>query len=650
MISVSDDFKQAMKAPVKTIRATIAVDGGTSFVSSDQLISFSTEADGYYFGSTTKSLSFKVLGTEYSLLNTEISVVLEVCTSASDDIWESCDLGKFKIVEQSTNLESETTEFKAYDTVGMMGRHEYDGNLSFPCTVANLVSQIASRYSLVYSPVTLVNGNYSISEDLYSTISNLTYRDILSEIAGATATIARIDGISDTLTLGSLPTTSLETLTYSNLRKVSLEPIYGPVNSVVLARTPAEDNIVAKDDESIEEFGLTELKLANNEILDDDRESLISSILDAVDGFSFYPFEATTEGHGWYQCGDRITISNGTDTFDVIITHIRLTIDGGMKEVIKGIRPEESDTNYALAGGITKTIYNTEIKVDKQGQTIQSVVEEQSVLENRVNDNYTEITQSISSVITSVQNSGGNNLIKNSAMYSLDDDRKPLSWELGDEGTIAIAPSAEAAVNGSLSRQNISLCGMEVSQTIEVKADSSSVVEKTYYSFSCKIKKTAVGSCYVRITDGTESGIWSIELENGETSFYKDFCIEAMLPNSSNLVISVYGSSDSEFSITDMMLAVGDYKSQWTQANGEFANTQVTIDSNGVIIRSNTLDGVYTKQTPQEISTYANNSLTATINDDGVSAPKVVARNEISMSPIKIVPQSDGWAFVSTLS
>jgi hypothetical protein len=320
-----------------------------------------------------------------------------------------------------------------------------------------------------------------------------------------------------------------------------------------------------------------------------------------------------------------------------------------MKEILKGIAPNETQTNYALAGGITKTIYNTEIKVDKQGQTIESIVEEQNTLENQVNENYTTITQSISNVITSVQNSGGNNLIRNSAMYSLDDSGSPLSWTLSGAGTITIAPSAEAAVNGSLSRQNISLKNKTISQIIEVKADNSSITQKTYYSFSCKIKKTAVGECLVRITDGTESGIWEIELSNGDESFYDEYSLEGMLPNSSNLTVSVYGSNDSEFSITDMMLAVGDYKSQWTQANGEFANMQVTIDNNGVTIRSNTLSGTYTKQTPQEVSTYSNNTLTATINDDGISAPKARFRNEINMSPIKIVPQSDGWAFVRSM-
>ena len=644
MIAVSPNFKDAARAPVKTLRATIAC-GDDYYTSEDVLVSFTKEDTGFYFGAATKSLSFKLIGTGYNLVGKSVVVSFGI---QNYNTWETCELGQFTIYEQAVNLEKETTEFKAYDSVGIMGKANYEvGSLNFPCTVANLLEQIATKFGLTVNATTVPNLSYMIAEDLYAKISNITYRDIIAEIAGATSSVVEVDGAE--IRLRPIETTSAETLTYDNLKKAKLEPKYGPVNSVVLARTPAEDNIVVKDDESISENGLTEIKLANNEILDDDRELLAQPILDVVDGFYFYPFEITTEGHGWYEIGDRLAITDGTNTWEIIISNISLSLGNGIKEVLKGVAPTETQTNYAFAGGITKTIYNTEIKVDKQGQEIQSIVEEQTTLENQVNENYTTITQSISNVITSVQNSGGNNLIRNSAMYSLGDNGLPLSWTLSGAGMITIAPSAEAAVNGSLSRQNISLKNKTASQVIEVKADNSSITQKTYYSFSCKIKKTAEGECWVRISDGTESGIWEINLDNGDESFYGEYSLEGILPNSSNLTISVYGSSDSEFSITDMMLAVGNYKSQWTQANGEFANTQVTIDNSGVTIRSNTLNGTYTKQTPQEVSTYTNNILSATINDDGISAPKAKFKNEINMSPIKIVPQSDGWAFVRSI-
>ncbi len=641
MIDVSNAFKNAAKAPVKTIRASIVCEDDY-YTSETTLVSLTKEDSGFYFGAATKSLSFKLLGTDYNLVGKNISVSFDI---QSNETWEDCNLGNFIIYEQTINLEKGTTEFKAYDMIGVMAKVNYTpGEINFPCTVDNLANQICDKFSLVRNATNVPNLSYRIAEDLYAKINAQNYRNIIAELAGATASLVMIH--NGEFELRPLQTNVQETLTYDNLKKAKLEPKYGPVNSVVLARTPAEDNIVVTDDESIEESGLTEIKLANNEILDDDRQTLAQPILDAVDDFYFYPFEITTEGHGYYEIGDRLAITDGTNTWEIIVTSISLTLGNGMKEILKGVAPVETQTNYALAGSITKTIYSTEIKVDKQGQMIESIVEEQTTLENQVNENYTTITQSISNVITSVQNSGGNNLIKNSAMYSLGDDNLPLSWTLSGVGTLTIAPSAEAAVNGSLSRQNISLKNKTVSQVIEVKADNSSISEKTYYSFSCKIKKTAPGECLIRITDGTESGVWNIALNNGDESFYNEYALEGILPNSSNLTLSVYGSNDSEFSITDMMLAVGNYRSQWTQANGEFANTQVTIDNSGVTIRSNTLPGTYTKQTPQELSAYTNNQLVATINDDGVSAPKAEFKNEINMSPIKIVPQSDGWAFV----
>ena len=643
MIEVSNAFKEAARAPVKTIRAKITCDGN-EYTSADDFISLTKEDTGNYFGVATKSLTFQLIGAAHNLIGKTAEVSFEI---QNGDTWELCNLGLFVVYEQTANLEKGITDFKAYDLMGVMGKTQYEtGSLTFPCTVENLFEQIANKFGLAKYATNVANLSYQITEDLYTKISGTTYRDILAEIAGATASLCEIT--RNSIQLRPIETISAETLTYANLKKAKLEPKYGPVNSVVLARTPVEDNIVVTDDESIAENGRTEIKLANNEILDDNRETLAQPILDEVDGFYYYPFEITTEGHGWYEVGDRLSITDGTNTWEVIVTSISLRIGPGMTEIIKGVAPTETQTNYALAGGITKTIYNTEIKVDKQGQTIESIVEEQTTLENQVNENYTTITQTISDVITSVQNSGGNNLLKNSAMYSLDDNGLPLSWALSGAGTINIAPSAEAAVNGSLSRQNISLKGMTATQVVEVKADNSGITDKTYYSFSCKIKKTVVGECLVRITDGTETGVWEISLDNGEESFYDEYSLEGMLPNSSNLTVSVYGSNDSEFSINDMMLAVGDYKTQWTQANGEFANTQVSIDNTGVTIRSNTLDGTYTKQTPQELSAYSNNVLTATINNDGISAPKADFKNEITMSPIKIVPQRDGWAFVPT--
>jgi hypothetical protein len=246
MISVSNDFKNAMKAPVKVVGAQIAIQDGATYTSGGDLVKAEVQSSGYFFGVATKTLTFTLLGTSYSLMEKLVNATLKVQTDASNDTWESCDLGAFQIVEQKIDLEKGMSNFKAYDAVGIAGLKPYAaGGLNFPCTVDNLAVQVASATNMSYDEGSLVNGTYTITEDLYSNISNLTFRDILAEVAGASASLASVSGVGSSLSFRSPSKTPLETLTYSNLKTYKLEPYYGDVNAVVLARTPQEDNVVA---------------------------------------------------------------------------------------------------------------------------------------------------------------------------------------------------------------------------------------------------------------------------------------------------------------------------------------------------------------------------------------------------------------------
>lgn len=652
MITASQAFQTAMKAPVKVLSAEVYdTTSGTTYSANDVLQSISLSANGYYFGTATRAAIIKLIGTDYSLVEKTVRISLGVQTDAVHDTFDNISFGNFVICEQETDLEKSITTLKAYDAMGMLGLVNYQGgDLTFPCTVANLASQIATRFNLTLGTdfTILPNYDYQIAEDLYANINGETYRDIIAEIAGATATMAKIAATGE-LVFRPLATTVDDSLTYDEMKKFSFGIHYGPVNSIVLARTPAEDNIAATDAESVATNGLTEVKLANNEILDDDRQSLAQPILTAADGFNFTPSNITTVGLGWFEVGDRVEVTdNASNAYETIITESQLTIGNGIKEVLTSTAPTETQTNYMMAGGIGKTIYNTEIKVDKQNQQITSIIERQTQFENEVASNFSSIVQNISSIVTSIQNSGGDNLIKNSAMYAKDENGIPTNWTFSNTGTWSTTPSADASANGSLSGQVISLAGETVSQTVTVKPDDASIAEadKTYYSFSCRIKKTSVGDCTVTLSDGTQEGVWTITVPNGEAVNYKEYAIEALLPHSTELAVSVTASNDAEFYITDMMLAVGNYRSQWTQANGEFSNSQVQIDSDGVTVKNSNLAGAYTRVTPQGVEVYLNSQLIALINNETIKAPIGEFTKEIDMPPLKVVAQSDGWAFV----
>ena len=129
------------------------------------------------------------------------------------------------------------------------------------------------------------------------------------------------------------------------------------------------------------------------------------------------------------------------------------------------------------------------------------------------------------------------------------------------------------------------------------------------------------------------------------------------MPKDSYYDIEFYGSADSNATFTDNMFAIGEYKTQWSQASGEIMNTQVNINVDGVLVKSSIYDGDYTIMSPLEFAGYSNINGVVTkvfsLNKDTTSVKKLEAEDEIKMSPIKIVPITSGdlqgWAFVPSI-
>lgn len=253
MIQTSDAIKTAMKAPVKVIGATIADASGFRASSKDNLISVELEQAGALFNAATKQISVKLLGVSYNLQGKTLNLTLDVQVDPSKDKWESIDLGAYKVDTEERSLDAGTTTVKAYDAMGTLAKTVYAaGQLKYPCTVKELVEQIAKRFELKTDIKWdgLPTRDYRIPEDLYAKINNTTYRDILAQVAGATASIARVTG-ANTLQLVPVKSDVVDKLTFSNLKTFKNSPLFGAINSLVLSRMPQEDNIVLQ--EKIEE-------------------------------------------------------------------------------------------------------------------------------------------------------------------------------------------------------------------------------------------------------------------------------------------------------------------------------------------------------------------------------------------------------------
>lgn len=285
--------------------------------------------------------------------------------------------------------------------------------------------------------------------------------------------------------------------------------------------------------------GLTEIKLDNNWLLDKRREDVIESIFDEIYGLGWREFKAKTTGLGWLEVGDQITVTDDIASNKVIIWDSTFTIDGGIAEVLSADSPEKTETDYTKAGQATKSIKRTQISVDHNAQEIQSLIEDVYSENGVINTQFSQIQQELDSVTTTVQSSGGVNLVRNSVMYAFSDSGVPDYWTLSGAGSLIIQASPESLSGGGISGNVFTLNDKSVTQQVIVRKDVDFVAEadKIYYSFSARVKKNTVGTASVTLSNRNESH--TIELPDQTNYYWEAISLEGLLPLDDHFDITI---------------------------------------------------------------------------------------------------------------
>lgn len=395
--------------------------------------------------------------------------------------------------------------------------------------------------------------------------------------------------------------------------------------------------------------GSETIKITNSEILDDDRQELITPLFNSLvkpKNIKMSEIEVSTEGHGIYEIGDVIKCEVGGNSYNLFVNEIKLDITGGLKETLVCHVPKFTETNFLTAGGIVKTLYNTEIKTDKQQQEITAIVSKQEATDKNNQTQFTQLHQDIHNITQTVQTIGGGNLIKNSVGYGKDDTGKISEWTYDkDHTTITSSVSQNSVALGALSGYQLNLSnGDKMSQRIAVSSGQP-------HTISFKAFKKATGGGVITIKN--DLGSKEIPLKEQEELNW-DEQVLTFTPTMSWIDVEIKANANSSISITDLMLAGGDSKQPWRQASGEIYNTQVSVDARGMQVRSSVYDGDYVEITPIEFVGYSSVSgkkkRVFSLNRDITEVEKLNARTQIQMPPMKIVPidtdNYSGWAFV----
>lgn len=153
---------------------------------------------------------------------------------------------------------------------------------------------------------------------------------------------------------------------------------YGPINSIVLSRSAESDNVYLRDEDSVLENGLTEIKIVDNQIMNDNtRDRFLPGILEKLDGLEYYINDFESIGITYLDLCDRYRVVIRDNEYPCVMFNDEVEIGDGLNEIIYTELPEETITDYTKADKTDRRINQIYFIVDKQKQRIDAVVSTQ---------------------------------------------------------------------------------------------------------------------------------------------------------------------------------------------------------------------------------------------------------------------------------
>lgn len=328
---------------------------------------------------------------------TKINV--KVGVGFNNSAYEYIEYNNYKTQDPEKQEDTESYKIIAYDRM-IESMIDYDLQITKKITVREYLIKIFERLNWPTTdiPDVFVNSEKKIDPSVHVGIG-YTFRDVLDELATITGSFIFIKN--------SIPTLAYITDTeekideeYLSEDDVTIGSKY-IINSLVFSRAEESDNIYRKDDISIEENGLYEFKISDNQILStNDRVDFIEDLFNYLKTIQFYIFDIKSPGIMWFELVDMFNICVHGGEYPVVLLNDEITVDQDLEEKLYADEPDESTTEYKYADETDKKINQAYIVVDKQNQKITQLTSQ--VTENQ--EKISKIEQDVDGIRQKVDN------------------------------------------------------------------------------------------------------------------------------------------------------------------------------------------------------------------------------------------------------
>ena len=361
----------------------------------DSIISYELEGETielgiYELNSVTPHYKADILKSVMKQLDIDSNVDIPLGTEINyqfgikvNDSYEYLDFGNYIIYSSEKQEDLKSYKIVACDKM-LYSMKDYESlGITYPISIRDYINAICTHLGLTFANAnnTFPNYNRMIQNELYLTTNGETmgykFRDVLDELAQVTGSTICINE-DDELEIRYITETN-DTINEDFFQDINVNfgEKYGPVNSIVLSRSGGADNVYLRDDQSIAQNGLCEIKISDNQIMNwNDRSDYLPDLLSKLDGLEYYLNNFSSPGITYFDLCDRYTVLIDNNYYSCVMLNDEINVTKGLKEDVYTEKPIPSETDYSKADKTDRKINQTYLIVDKQNQTIQSVITE----------------------------------------------------------------------------------------------------------------------------------------------------------------------------------------------------------------------------------------------------------------------------------
>ena len=431
MINVTDTIKQAYEQST-TQYDKIILDNEEYAINS---VDYGDDCydEGNIFGTAiARSLDFEI-DSNIDLEKKEFKYLTGIKTSVGIE-W--IDLGTFIIQDIEPNETTGITKVNAMDYM-LKSNIAYKSELDYSSgniTILQVLQEACQQAGLTLATTDFANNTFIVDSNQFD--ENTLIRQVIQAVAQISGTFAKIKN-DDKLYLitpkkAGLTVAQVHKMLVKDLNALPVNKLIGvdpdarikmsdyselvckrnthPINLVSLGMSDVEgENVVMRDEESIAEDGENSLVINDNPFAytEAKRQQLITALFNKVKGFEYTSFEIIGQSKPFLETGDEILVVDKDNTFlSSFLFRFNCKSPNGLESEMSAPSLTKATVEYQNIASAEQVAKRTELRVDKQEQTITGIIEQQTETENKltkVEQDVDGITQTVSSVETKIE-------------------------------------------------------------------------------------------------------------------------------------------------------------------------------------------------------------------------------------------------------